>query len=132
MTAAVEPHISTFVPVETRSEANVREHWAERARRAKRQRDAAMVILRCVLAKDAAGAEIKKPAGKLVVRLVRAGARRLDSDNLARALKAVRDGVADALGRDDGDPAIKWEYDQVANCGREHGVQVTISLEGKE
>jgi hypothetical protein len=36
----------------------------------------------------------------------------LDSDNLAGALKAVRDGVADWLGIDDRDPRVAWVCDQ--------------------
>jgi len=48
----------------------------------------------------------------LVVRLVRRAPRRLDGDNLAGALKSVRDGVADALGVDDRNPRVRWVVDQ--------------------
>jgi hypothetical protein len=127
-----EPYVSVFIPIETKSEANLREHWGEHARRAKRQRDAAMVIVRCALARNPAGAGMKKTETKLKVTLVRSSARPLESDNLARALKAIRDGVAEGLGRDDddkkSDAKIAWEYDQVANCGRDHGVAVTIEV----
>jgi hypothetical protein len=122
--------ISVFIPIETRSEANIREHWAEHARRAKRQRDAAMVIVRCALARNPAGALMKKAETKLTVTLIRAGSRRLDSDNLQRALKAVRDGVADALTRDDGDPEIEWMCGQAGT--RECGVGVAVTIEVRE
>jgi hypothetical protein len=36
----------------------------------------------------------------------------LDSDNLQRALKAVRDAVADQLGVNDGDKRVIWLYQQ--------------------
>jgi hypothetical protein len=36
----------------------------------------------------------------------------MDSDNSIGSLKSVRDGVADALGIDDGDPRLTWEYRQ--------------------
>lgn len=46
------------------------------------------------------------------IRLVRLAPRRMDCDNLAGALKSLRDGLAKALEIDDGDPRIRWEYDQ--------------------
>jgi hypothetical protein len=52
------------------------------------------------------------PALPVVVTLVRVGPRALDSDNLQFAFKAVRDGVADALGVKDHDPRVTWEYAQ--------------------
>lgn len=39
-------------------------------------------------------------------------ARMLDSDNLAGAFKAVRDGVAEAMGIDDGSERLEWRYAQ--------------------
>lgn len=38
---------------------------------------------------------------------------KLDSDNLPGAFKHVRDGMADALGIDDGDARLAWSYAQV-------------------
>jgi hypothetical protein len=52
--------------------------------------------------------------------------RALDGDNLQRALKAVRDGVADALGIDDGDSRIEWQYGQRRGGKGEYAVEVTI------
>ena len=53
------------------------------------------------------------PLGPWVVTLTRYGVRYLDDDNLAAAFKRIRDGVADALGVDDGDRRrIRWEYVQ--------------------
>lgn len=50
--------------------------------------------------------------GAVAVTLVRISAGTLDDDNVRAALKAVRDGVADALGVDDRDPAVRWQYAQ--------------------
>lgn len=47
-------------------------------------------------------------AARIAVRMVRLSPGELDSDNLARALKPCRDGVADALGTHDRDPRIEW------------------------
>ena len=33
-------------------------------------------------------------------------------DNLPMSLKATRDGIADWLGVDDGDPSLVWHYNQ--------------------
>ena len=48
------------------------------------------------------------------------------SDNLAAALKHVRDGVADALGMDDGDPRLVWLYGQRRGRPGEYAVLVEI------
>ena len=51
------------------------------------------------------------PPYKIII--VRHGKRKLDSDNLAASAKFVRDGVADALGIDDGDDSLAtWHYMQ--------------------
>ena len=60
----------------------------------------------------------------MVVRITRVGPKRLDDDNLSRAAKAPRDGVADWLGCDDGDPRVSWHYAQAV--AREYRVVVTV------
>jgi crossover junction endodeoxyribonuclease RusA len=107
------------IPIKTVSEANVRGHWAKGARRAKRQR---RVAADCVHLARLTGAVV--PPLPLTVTLTRVAPRRLDSDNLQRALKAIRDGIADALGVDDGDARIDWKYDQ--RPGKPQRVEVTI------
>lgn len=62
--------------------------------------------------------------GLVRVTLTRVSPRRLDGDNLASAFKAVRDGVADALGRNDGDSEIDWRYEQRQD--RDYGVEIRI------
>lgn len=49
------------------------------------------------------------------VRLTRVAPRPLDGDNLQRAMKAVRDGVADWLGVDDRDERVRWFYAQAVD-----------------
>jgi len=93
-------------PLRTVSEANVRTHWARRAKRAREQRRVAQVYTRAALASHGV------PRPPLVIRLTRIAERSLDSDNLAGAFKAVRDGIADALGIDDGDQRLTWLYQQ--------------------
>jgi hypothetical protein len=61
------------------------------------------------------------------VMLSRVAPRKLDDDNLRGALKAVRDGVADALGLDDRHPLIEWHYAQDRAGPREIGVRITIT-----
>lgn len=94
------------VPVKTVSESNTRGHWAVRARRVKGQRGAAKALTQAAL-----------PGGPLPARLkivlTRIAPGELDKgDNLNSSLKAVRDGVADALGIDDGDVRLSWTYRQ--------------------
>lgn len=111
--------ISYEIPVKTVSEANSREHWAVRAKRAKLQRGVARLATG---SRVGVGVGIYEPTR---ITLTRIGKRRLDTDNLARALKAVRDGIADALGVDDGDDRLDWQYKQA--IGKVYSVQVEIT-----
>jgi hypothetical protein len=81
---------------------NVREHWRARAKRTR--------LERAEVRRSLAGRAV--PPLPAVVSLCRVGPRRLDDDNLAGALKGVRDEVSAWLGADDGDGRITWRYDQ--------------------
>lgn len=106
--------MTLLLPIRTVSEPNVRQHWAARARRVSEQRMVARVAVRAAKVRDLVRA----------VQLTRLAPRHLDDDNLQAALKAVRDGVADALGINDGDAAVRWRYAQ--ERARIYGVQVTV------
>jgi crossover junction endodeoxyribonuclease RusA len=108
-----------LVPVRTWSEANQRGHWGKRARRAKKQREAARLLVR------AARFALPK-SGNVRIMLTRIAPRALDSDNLASGLKAMRDGVADALGIDDGSGRIEWRCAQERGRPGEYAVRVQI------
>lgn len=112
--------IFVTIPLKTVSEANSHEHWRARQKRAKGQRDAAGLFVlgesqrrngyhsSWILNGGPEGTRLHN----LVVTITRLSARQLDSDNLASSQKHVRDGVADALGIDDRDPRVRWEYAQ--------------------
>lgn len=90
------------VPVQTVNITNRREHPMARHRRSKGQRDATHLLW----------PGWSGPA-LLVVRLTRVAPRQLDTgDNLAAALKSVRDEVAKQLRVDDGSPLVRWVYEQ--------------------
>ncbi len=109
--------IDFTIPLETKSEANCRDHWRVKARRAAEQRS---VLKMAVAARKARGYE-----APIRVRFERAKrGRPLDDDNLRSALKACRDGVADALGIDDGSPLVTWEYAQVVGKGGTLRIQI--------
>lgn len=113
--------VELWLPIKTVSELNRREHWAARARRAKAQRSAMLLALRCqrVDVTEYRDAELVR------VLLVRTGPRQLDDDNLRGALKAVRDGVADWRGVDDGHASWDWIYAQEPG---KPGVRALIGL----
>jgi len=98
-------HIS--MPIRTVSEANTREHWGKRSKRAREQRQAAFIMVRNAIGKTTF--ELVKP---IVIKLVRVGKRKLDGDNLSRSFKAIRDGVCDAIGYDDGAECLRFVYGQ--------------------
>ena len=83
---------------------NTREHWAARASRVRNEKEAVAWVL----------AAKHKPALPCVVTLTRlAPSSGLDDDNLAGALKSVRDAVAAWLGVDDRDRAtVRYQYEQ--------------------
>jgi hypothetical protein len=83
------------------------QHWGKLAGLAKTQRTLAAVSTsnQIVSGKISSG-------GKYIVNLIRSGKRKLDDDNLVGSLKHIRDGIADALGVNDGSNNIKFRYDQ--------------------
>lgn len=104
-----------MLPIRTVSDPNIRWHWAGRSRLARDQRWVAAVLVRAALT----GRRIVPP---LRIVLARRGPGRMDDDNLAGALKHVRDGVADALGIDDGDPRLTWV------CGQERSAEYAVRV----
>jgi len=93
---------------------NAREHWRARAKRVKSERGTAALLCRA----------LEPTQWPVTVLLTRIGPRKLDSDNVAGCLKAVRDGVADALGVDDGDESmVTWQYAQARGP---YGVRVEL------
>lgn len=127
--------VSVTIRMRTVSEANAHEHWRARQKRAKAQRwMVGMVLmpkwrawlLECVDATPFVtllGADIPFP---MRVTLTRIAPRMLDSDNAVGALKHVRDGVAEVLGVDDGDPRVTWEYAQRRGKVGEYAVTVEV------
>ena len=114
--------VSATFSLHTVSEANRREHWAKKARRAKDQRNVTAMVLRSKAI--ITGAALDR--FHHVVKITRIAPRKLDTDNLARAMKACRDGVADWLGIDDADTRVTWEYGQERGGVREYAVRVEV------
>ena len=113
--------IFVMLPLRTVSGANMREHWSAKAKRAKLHRSTA----RMMLTLD------KKWCAKqnhFDVRITRIAPKKLDSDNLAISNKAIRDGIADAIGIDDGSNKFSWEYRQESGRPKEYAVRVEINI----
>jgi hypothetical protein len=100
------------LPLRIESTQNKREHWAEKARRTKQQRLAALAV----------------PTHPLPCRVVltRVAPRALDDDNCVSGFKALRDGIADRLGVDDKDPRVTWVYRQARGKAKEYAARVEI------
>jgi len=99
-------YINEAWPLRIRTETNRRDgHWGQRHKRRKAQRTVVYNSLKQRCRKVPKSAQV-------TVSLVRTGPRKLDRHNISDAFKAVIDGVADALGRDDADPSIKWMFNQ--------------------
>lgn len=109
--------IEVTIPLKTVSEANAREHWRIKHKRSKSQRVTAKMIIGEQLWKG-------RYALPLAISFARIGKKKLDSDNLQGAFKAVRDGVADALSINDGDDRIVWNYTQ--EVGPSYAVRIKL------
>ena len=111
--------ISVLLPIRTESEANTRECWQSKHRRAKSQRGIVKMMLfshRRKLPGDEGGTII----------LTRIAPRGLDGDNLQRSFKAIRDQVAEEIGIDDGDARLTWFYRQEKGKPKEYAVRVEV------
>lgn len=120
--------IDLYLPIRIVSTMNKREHWTTRSTRTKAHRVAARLSV-------ASAPEWPRYKSvpviylPVVVTLTRIAPRELDDDNLSGGFKAVRDGVADALGVDDKDKRVTWRYAQRTGKPKEYGM--TITIQGK-
>lgn len=90
----------------------------------KRQRNGTHLMLKTKLSGQLR-ARLLRDGEKLVITLTRIGPGTLDSeDNLAAGFKAVRDGIADALGVNDRHPRLRWFYGQERGGPRVYGARV--------
>ena len=105
-----------------KSEANSRDHWTVKRRRAEIQSDALYLAL------AGSGLTSHQPPLPVVVTWRRIGWQEMDDDNLRSAFKSLRDAIAKWLGCDDGDrAAVEWRYEDVPG---EPGVVVTVHSKG--
>ncbi len=102
------------LPLNIVSVANLREHWAAKSKRTKDHRQTAKVLT---------PTNVALPCE---ITLTRIAPRELDTDNLASAFKAARDGIADRLGVNDKDPRITWLYAQRRGAPKEYTSEVEI------
>ena len=113
--------LEVVLPVRLVSEANAHEHWRERQKRAKYQRQVAGLLCRLP-----GGWMPIQPGRARRVLMTRVAANQLDSDNAVGAAKHVRDGIADAMGIDDRSPLIDWQVAQEKGRRGHYAVRVQI------
>jgi len=105
---------SCTIPIKTGRGLNSREHWAQRSRRVKSEREAVGWML--------PGKRYPLPCVVTLTRI--APSKGLDGDNLQGSLKAIRDSVAAWLGVDDADSRVTWQYSQQRG---EYGVRIEFA-----
>lgn len=119
-----------YIPLHTVSEANERGAWHASARRTREQRR----LLELTLATKA------RPPLPVVITIVRVAPLPLDEDNLARALKGIRDQVAcwicpvviqkgkkkGQVTGDDRDPRVTWRVAQRKGKPHEYAVEIHV------
>jgi hypothetical protein len=108
-------------PTRLVSVLNAREHWSVRAKRTKRERTSAMLMLQSAW-------KFQRPAFPLVVTVTRIAPRSLDShDNLGASCKATIDSVAEWLGIPDNDPRVEFKTAQECGKPRFYGVRIEVA-----
>lgn len=121
------------IPMRVPSAANLREHWAARAKRVARQRRLVGEAILCSIEARERWPRGARVATGTVVRLTRVSPRQLDGDNLQNSLKGVRDEVVRWLGVDDADPRVAWEYGQTTDGRpRYQGVRIEVLPSGRQ
>lgn len=118
------------IPIRIVSVANAREHWAKKAKRAQHHRGVALMASRAML-RPTARRLAENPEARIVVIITRVAPRKLDTDNLASGCKSTRDGLADALGIDDGSDRVEWRYAQQKGGKGEYAVVVSVEAVGQ-
>ena len=114
-----------LLAIRTESEANLRENWHVKAKRVQTQRSITRVMVKQKFGKATTGAGY-------TVTLTRIAPRALDDDNLPRSFKAIRDGVADALGTDDSTRSnLRWRYAQEKGPPKQYAVRIQIEIEAQ-
>ena len=92
------------LPLRVISLANARTHWRKRAPYVRDCRTVARLMVKAELRYA-----VRLP---LMVTLTRIGRNLMDDDNLAAALKPIRDGIADGLNLPNDRDGLIWRYQQ--------------------
>lgn len=114
-------NFTVYLPLATVSEANTFEHWSDRHRRNKKQKERTSLMI-----------PNQKYPLPCIVHLTRISPRSLDDDNLPQSMKHIRDTIASKIkpglapGRADGDPLITWKYSQEKGEPKQQGVRVSF------
>lgn len=120
-------NVTVTIPIYARSEANRRDHWSAKSSRVSQQRGFTAAYLRGAanLVNFVRRLDTSQRFKVTLTRIHRRRVKPLDDDNLRSSLKAVRDGVADAIGIDDGDKRVIWDYAQ--EPGSDYAVRIQIN-----
>ena len=114
------------MPIEIISEANNRDHWAKKHKRAKNQKGLAYAYCLKYLGYPRGKSDLRKKWRITLVRIKAKGQRRYDGDNLQSGFKAIRDGIAMYLDIDDGSDRLDWIYEQEKGGDERGSVRVEI------
>lgn len=111
------------------SEANMHDGWRKKAQRTATNRMFAKIeVLSKLNEKDRRGI---RNAPEICVHLTRIAPRPLDDDNLSRAFKAVRDGIADAMGIGDKAEEYRWVYHQRSDKALGYAIEIKMYWEAR-
>jgi hypothetical protein len=132
MTDGTLPSVSVWLPIKTKNPGNTRPTNSVVAAIIQRKERTSQHNVTCLLVRAAMHSAGLKPYQLVpcLVTLTRISSGRLDPhDGLPSACKFLCDGIAEALGIDDGKGPVRWEYAQERGKPRQYGVKVRIQKE---
>ena len=127
-----------FLPIQTVSEANQREHHFAKYRRKRAQHKttklsllrAGSIFLNQVRASISVERRIAPPGfPRTRIVLTRYGPNPLDTDNLSGSFKHIRDEIARIVGVDDGDARWEWIPRQEVTESGKYGVRIELDIQ---
>jgi hypothetical protein len=125
--ARFEPPCTFWIPVETKSETNMRDWKARSNRSDKAWRAVSKAFGPCLYTIAMVASHLHQRKANVHCKMTRLGGKMLDRSNLPSALKHVEDAVCFFLGIQDNDPRWCPEWDQCTD--EKVGVKIELSVE---
>ncbi len=111
------------LPIEVRSESNLREHWTKKNARKKQQQDMLWLINRADLKRWVKVYKMQP----ILITFRKIGGRRLDRSNLPVSFKGIEDALASMMGCNDGHDHWQAAWEQQPGGAIGIGIRIEVA-----